>query len=292
MPYDSIIFRKDMAGAIKALEDDDVEYLNIAANRIMSNSLFGTEKKFVFPAFFLKDISFNLGLLRGSLPTSPYSTAKSVAMNYARSLSREVQNETFEPLTLWKSYSDFKMELRKLTLAPIEQSIYDTTDLEFSKSGFSWLLNYLQENLGSMEVPKNILLKGVLNEMVRLYRNHGTDLNGVLTISLLTALDWCNDYARAISTSETSFAKIVRDEIIPNAKDSLAALQKTEINIEDIDNLMWKFIVQWREYFLRYLELPRVVLSAREEPEKAIQLPEETKKKLTEAITKSIEGPG
>jgi hypothetical protein len=76
-------------------------------------------------------------------------------------------------------------------------------------------------------------------------------------------------------------------EILPHVSEIVHALDQADQKNEwvaEIDKILWDLTKRWREYFIKYLEVGRFVSVEREMP-----LPEEAKKRLTEAVARSLE---
>lgn len=290
MGYEFTAFRQDLQAAVKALEEEDFENMNIYSNRIMSNSIYGTERKLALPGFYLKDISFILGNIKAKTPTSAFSTAKSLANEYAKNLSEKTSQSEFKEEELWLQFHEFMVNIRKFSLDPIEEKAYTQPNTSFTHEAFQWLISHLDKRREILLHPKNLLLKGILNEMNRLYRNHGVELAETYSMGLMTALDRCNDYVRMSSRSENEFEERVKQEILPYLDRIIPVLKERPLDFENVNQLLWELVRKWRVYFIEFMERSHMVREAVYEPEKGIELPEETRKKLTDAITKSLEG--
>jgi len=285
MGYDFDAFRQDLQAAAKALEGEDFELMNIYSNRIMSNSIFGDDRKFALPGFFLKDVSFTIGNLKARVPTSAFSTAKALASEYARRLLGQTSQSEFKEEELWQQFHGFMDRVRKFTMERIEGEVYVQPNASFTHEAFRWLISYLDKNKDTLLHPRNMLLKGILNEMNRLYRNHGAELDETYSMALITALDRCNDYVGMSSLSESDYGERTKKEVMPYVERVISVLKENTPSPENVNELLWVLIRRWRGYFIEFMEVRRAVYV----PEKAIELPEETRKKLTEAITKSLE---
>ena len=271
---------------MKALEDEDFESMNIYSNRIMGNSIMGSDGKLALPGFFLKDISFTLGNIKARAQTSAFSTGKSIASRYGKRLSQHTVRSDFEEEALWNQYHEFQDNIRKFSMDMIEEDAYREPNKRFTRDAFVWLTSYLEDHKESLFNPKSRLLKGILNEMNRIGRNHGVELSETYATALITALDRCNDYVKRSSISDNDFEEKVKNETIPFLERVITVLRQPTSH--DVSELLWALIRRWREYFIEFMEPEKIGIGI-QQPEKGIELPEETRKKLTEAVTKSLE---
>jgi len=288
MPYDFKAFRQDLLASIKALEEEDFRNMNIYSNRIMGNAIFGDNGKLALPGFFLKEIALVVGNIKTLKPTAPFSTAKTLATKYTNELFKQTNQPNFNEIDLWTQYHEFLNEIRKFTMDSLEEKAYTSPNQSFTREAFDWLISFLDKHKDILNSPKNLLLKGIINEMNRLYKVHGVQLIDIYSMSLITALSRCNDYIEISARSESDFEKKVKTEILPYVEKTVLILRQKPPDIHLVNDLLWTLIRVWREYFIQYMERG-LELRVVSEPEKTIELPEETRKKLTETITKSLE---
>lgn len=285
--YDFQAFRQDLAAAVEAFRADNFDAMNVFANRIMSNAVIGGNRKLALPGFFLKDIAFDFGNLKALATTATFSTAKSLADQYVSSLAEKSSESDFDENQFWADYHRYLERTFKYAMDEFEGEAYKTANPEFTHKSFIWLIQYLDRHKDTLLDPKNLLIKGVHNEMSRLLKVHGGEVADTYAISLIIALDRCNDYIRA-TASEDAFPTRVKDEIMSYVEKIVQMFSgsgETTPEPDSVNSTLWELIYRWREYFLQYMERPRRLV----QPEKGIELPEETRKKLTEAITKALE---
>ncbi len=280
---------QDIDAAVEALNEEDFENLNIFANRIMSNAILGDERKFALPGFFLKDIYVLLGSLKVKTATAPFSSIMSLAKGYAKRLQEETTEDAFTEGDLWSEYYKLLESLRHFTLTEAEEKAYKDSPV-FTHDAFQWLISYLGNNKDTLLHSKNQLLRGINNEMSRLYRCHGGEISELYAISLVTALGRCDDYVKIIARDSAEYEKLTKEMTLPLTERLIAVLKSNPPVSQDVNELLWELIKQWRQFFLKYMETRRASIELVSEPEKGIELPEETRKKLTSAITKSLEG--
>lgn len=284
----SQVIRSDIEASINAFEDNDFENMNIFANRSMANAIFGEDKKLILPGFLMKELAGIFGTLeaRGKEQTA-FSTAKTIGANYVSSLSKLLREKGFEENELWQKFHEVSLELRKFLMSTVEERTYKE-DPEFTRYAFEWLVKYLEKKKETLFNPKNLLLKGILNDMDRIFRVYGGVLLDTHTISLVRALDRYYDYCRkAYSQSDGTLDKDGIAKTVFPFIDRIAGLSSSpsESQASIVNETLWELVKRWREFFLDYLELPR----PRVEVERGIEIPEEAKRKITESVTKTLE---
>jgi hypothetical protein len=275
---------EDFKVTFEAFKNDSFDRMNIYSNRMMSNAIFGNDPKIFLPGFFLKDVAFTYGVLKARESPTAFSTAKAHGMVFVENLGKLLSSLDEEKL--WKEFHDFNDKTRKFDLDDLEEKSY-SDNVDFTKMSFSWLLAFLSSNRDLLLDPHNFLLKGIISEMVRIYKVHSGSLSETILIYLIEALDRNYDYICRISgRPDVRFIneEKVKKETLPFI-DKIAKVYTPEPKVSEADSILWELVKSWREMFIRYLELPPPGYAF----QRGIELPEELKKKLAEGITKALE---
>jgi hypothetical protein len=278
------VIAEDLKAAIAAFKDDVFDTTNVFANRMMSNAIFGENKKIFLPAFFLKDVAFTFVIMKIKKSAMAFSTAKSYGFTYVESLAKSLNSINEEQL--WKDFLTFNEKMREFDMTEWEAKSY-TVNTKFTNESYKWLLSYLSSHKESLLDPKNALFKGILNEMTRIFKVHSAKLNDLVLLSLVSALDRDYDYIRRgwnVPDIRLIEEKRIKEFVVP-AVDKIVALSNEEFKIEEADSLLWDLVKTWREFFILYGELVSSTVAL----QKGIELPEDLKKKLTESLTKTLE---
>ncbi|MGD0643791.1 MAG: hypothetical protein ABSA75_02680 [Candidatus Bathyarchaeia archaeon] len=278
------VIAEDLKAAVAAFKDDSYDTANVLANRIMSNAIFGQNSKIFLPGFFLKDVAFTFGILKARSSSMAFSTAKSHGFTFVDSLSKQLP--TIDEKELWDRFFSYSEKMRSFESTDWENKSY-SVNIKFTSESFKWLLTYLQQNKSALLDPRNFLIKGMINEMGRVYKAHSAELKDFASLNLIIALDRDYDYICRISNGPNLRSideEEVKKFIFPTV-DKILSLSVQEFKIEDVDLLLWDLVRKWREYFILYGELlsPAIAL------QKGIEIPEELKKKLSDSLTKTLE---
>jgi len=275
---------EDFKAAFEAFKNDSFGEMNIFSNRVMSNAIFGSDFRIFLPGFFMKDVAFTFGLLKTKQPATAFSTSKSHGFSFIEILQKLLAS--LDEKQLWKEFHNFRNAIRKFEIDSFEEKSYSDNP-EFTKVAFSWLLSYLKTNRNVLFDSNNLLLKGVLNEMNRIFKVHSGALSDTVLISLIEALDRYYDYIRRIYVKPNT--QSIDEEIIKNnifsLIDQIEKIYAEELKIAEADSVLWKLVKGWREFYIQYMELPPPRFAI----EKGIVLPEDLKKKISESITKTLE---
>lgn len=288
MEYLSEVFQQDMKAAENALSEEDFTNLNVISNRIMSNAALADNRRFALPGFFLKDISTLLGSLKARESPAPFSTPLALAKEYVKKLVKDSGSPNFNENELWANFAKFFDSVRTYAMVPFEENTY-TKNVEFTRKVYEKLITNLSDKRTFLTEPKNQLLRGIANEMGRIYYAHGGDMFAHYADAIVTALVRCDDYAKFIGEDKEGYAKAADSIVLPYVNRAIEIL-KEPLNVGKVNDLLWDLIKEWRQLFLVYMEPRRTTITASYEAERGIPLPEETRKKLTSAITKALEG--
>ncbi len=276
---------QDLKAAIEAFKGDSFDNVNALANRMMSNAIFGTNEKIILPGFFLKDVAFTFMIIKSGKKPSAYATAKAQGYSYVQGLEKALIELNEDQI--WKEFLDYDNKIRKYQMSEWEERSY-SDNTKFTNESYKWLISYLVSHKQLLlSDPRNQLIKGIINEMVRLYRVHSATLEDVMLLCLVIALDRNYDYARRVWYQPD--ARIIDEnqmnQLIIPAIDKIANLSKEGVKIKEVDTLLWQLVKAWREFFIQFGEmLPQGIAL-----QKGIELPDELKKKLTESLTKTLE---
>jgi hypothetical protein len=285
MKHLSQIIKLDIKAAIKAFEADDFDHMNIFANRAMANAIMGKKKELILPGFFMKDLALSYGIIQARRGTA-LQTAKVVGNRYLKSLEKMVDKGELNDKELWEIFYKLSLDLRVFLRSDFEKEAYTSDDPEFAHSAFIWLLKYLKQRKDVLLNPRNLLFKGIINEMDRIFKVHGGFKSEIYAISMLKALDRYYDYFRsAYRTNGTIDEEKVKSLIFPYVDEITSIVSSQRVNMSKMMRVLWELVSKWRKFFIEYMELRRPGIAI----EKAIELPEEAKRKLTESVTKALE---
>jgi len=281
--------QQDILAATKALEKDDFENMNIFANRAMSNAMFGPDRKLFLLGFFLKDVALDLMGIRAAKKPAAVATAKVLASSFVEKMKEVARKEDFQEAEVWTLYLDYSNKIRKHTVTEIEEQVYGN-GTEFMRVATNWLIQHLDKNRGVLLEPRNQFLKGILNELTRIYRIHDIDLRELYVLSILIALERLYGYMEMSPRTADGCLdeKKIRDGVFPFI-DRIVHIfgdEKQQTSATEVNEVLQELTYKWREAFIHYMELrPAPGLIA----ERGVQLPEETRKKISEAISRTLE---
>jgi len=253
----------------------------------MSDALFmdgAIRRQATLAGIFMRDVAFEMMRVA---QMGPFSTAKAGVRSYVKLILDSAAKGTITSKDYWGIYGQYTNKIRKYGISEEEAKAYSDNE-EFTNSTVRFLLTYLSRNTDLLYDSRNFMLEGVLNECIRVYRVHGARTEEYVIINLLIYLQRIYYYVRYSQTdSDQKVQKsIVDSEILPNIDKILALSSKEPLDLDESTTLLEKLALLWREYFVRYME-PATPTGS--QAERGVELPEETKKKITAAITKDLE---
>ena len=274
MDFVKTALNEDVKAIVGAFENEDFHIMNILSNRLLSNSIIVDVNDYV-TGWIYKDIalSFNRFQTQG---LETYSTALATVKPIINKIAEDYSSEKTNFENLWKNYFEYCLRIREFSLKSFEYESY-STNVEYTKHAFNWLINFLDENRELLKKDKNRLLKGVLNEMDRIYRCYSGDFNTLIILSLVRALDSLYLYIL--------YEKEHKDKIYPLLDKVIKYSQNSETDIEAGSEILKDILTEWRYYFIRYMD----IAVTRGNIEGGIMIPENVKGKLSDSISKSLE---
>ncbi|MDE1769369.1 MAG: hypothetical protein KGI28_02290 [Thaumarchaeota archaeon] len=247
-----------------------------------------SSREFVLPALMIKDLDIFLLQLKQIPKVKSFAAAKSSLKLFISQVDKIIESKDFQNDALWKSYHTSLGILRKYLLPENEKDSYDKEDTEFTKQAFDMLVKYLEKNKEFLKRP-NYILKSILLEMNRFYQEFGIDERDVKARMLIVVINYIYDYIEKSDLTDEKIRSEVEISLIPFVDKIIHTLEPVEIQQPDIDNLIVDIIMLWRDQFLRYGELLTLPTETPNRRSGRLNLPEETKDKISKLITQGLE---
>jgi len=272
------VIEQDVKAAYSAFKNDDFTNMNIFANRIMANALLDKDPRLTLVGFFLKEIARIYGPIKARKGLSTFSTAKSLGDTYINSINLKA-----DIAELWMQYHQFRNRIKEHRQDEYEKESYKE-NIEFTHLVFRWLIEKLSEERNMLFNPKNLFLRGILNEMDRIIRVHGVDLVDLYAWSLTKALQLYYNYMDYFSENERR--EVVEKSVFQYIDDINETMSKSKVAPQEVALLLQRIIADWRMQYIHFMERPRLVSIERQE---GVPITEETKKKISETVAKALE---
>lgn len=272
------VIKQDVKAAYSAFEDDNFRDMNMFANRIMSNAVLSEDSRLALVGFFLKEMVRIYAPMKARKDLSTFSTAKSLGEAYIKSL--KLKSDISK---LWKQYYGFYDRVREHRQHEYEKESYKE-NIEFTHFALQWLIQKLSEDRNILFNKNNQFIHGILNEMDRILRVHGAELVDLYAWSLVKALQLYFDYVDYFAEDEKT--AVIEKSVFPYIDGIAKTLLKDAVDSKEVTAVLQRIIVDWRICFIHFMERPGFVPY---EGEKKVPITEETKKKISETVTKALE---
>jgi len=278
------ILRQDFAAASAAFDDTDYHDMNICANRLMANVIFGDEHdaKYLVPGFFLRIIASDFLALKDDVVAK---TVRQQAERFVKEIDLAF-NEELDLKIIWNGFFEYMERKRELLMSPAERRAYKSNKA-FTARGLSYLSSKFFSN-PFLSGPDAILLRAFIIEADRLIRNHGAEQKELVLFSLIKSLDWLDRYvAVAFSDAEKSGnIEGLKIDVDPYIKRIQIWYSGSESHpYPDATGILCDILLKWRKYYLRYLE--RSKLSPDEE--RRVELPGQVRERIGETIVQALQ---
>jgi hypothetical protein len=252
MPYDSNSFIQDIQVMKRALKKENFQNVNMQCNRIMSNSYLLNKKRFILPAFILRDLNMLITSLRESRSSRPLVSAAATLGQLIRRLEQLRVEQDFDITLLWESYCSSLKTLRVQLLDDNELEVYDNENTEMTKSGFVSLIDFLNKNKDQLLNRKSPMVDTTIVEMTRLYTCYGIRDEDVPLRAVMIGLGLVDDYIENLAKDEDEFESITRNTIFPFLSNLVEMKDMESMKRFETGTLVLSDIVMlWRESYLK-----------------------------------------
>lgn len=276
---------KNMRVAALSFKMEDFQLMNVIANRIMSDALFGNSEDFALFGFFIKQMALNYLNLKPRISQSDFLDAKLVGEEYLGTLLSSSRDMSI--VDSWQSYHRFNIRIQQYSASDIDKSIQEIygDNPDITESVRHWLLDFLIEGREMLYDPKNNFFKGLVNEFQRVGLTYDYTVIDTIVFSCLIALDRYYEYFVFQYTDKSGVLdkEKVKATLFPYMDKVKQFSSSSEPDYEGATHLLWQLTKSWRESFIYYGELPYKTA------QKPIELSKEARKKLSEAVSQALQ---
>lgn len=279
------IIIQDIDVALKSIDNTDYQFLNIIGNRIMSNLLFFEDKTPYLSGLFIKETS--LAILRATLIHDDKEIL-SLSKKEIESFKELIKKNEMEYIKYWDIYYNFQNKIRNYLQRDEEKEFYKENH-EFTTLVVDKLIKIVDINRERLYKEKNLFLNGVINELDRFLNNYGGTLKHHTIYMFFKVVVYQFNYVltEAVSYKGDFDSDLIKNKIggyIDGFLDIYKKETDEKIFIQKMSELILKVLIDWRLYFIFYLELYREPLKK----EKS-ELSPEIRKKMGDLVLKALE---
>ncbi len=285
------VIKEDLKLAKKHIDDKNFEFINIIGNRMMSNQLVAdeNEKILIMVGWILREMGGELTLIKAFKNEPKISNAITVAKESVDKLSSMIAKKGYTAKEFWELYFDYQNKIRGHLLPKPDDTIY-TKKPEFTRKINLMLVKHFSDNKKLLLQENNNLTKGIITELTRVVNEYSAKEADFITYIIFKAFDRYYDYALY---SETNLDGKIRDKEALESKlspfleklDKIVALtaDNLEESYKSSTDLIYELSMEYRKYYINYSEIYIPTIK------KKIELPEEAKTKIGDAIAKAFE---
>ena len=278
------ILKQDFAAAKAAFDNSDAHDLNICANRLMANVVFGDEgdEKYMVPGYFLRIIANDFLAIKDETVAK---SAREPAEHFIGVIERAF-TEQLDSKAIWNGFFEFTDRKRQLFVSPSERKAYKSNP-SFTARGLAYLTQKFF-NDPFLASEDSIVLRALLTESERLIRNHGAERKELVLYSLMRALDWLDRYLPlALADAEKSGnLERVKGDILPYIERMRRWYSGPEdLPYQDATKLLCDLLLCWRKFFFRYMDRTKLSI----EEERRIELPGQVRQRIGETIAQALQ---
>jgi len=276
------IMKQDLEVAEKGNDGNDFNLVLFIGNRLMTNSLVSDKNGIMLLGYMVRELGAELLFIQKNRKDN-LDAAKREAKTYLKSLKEQVIKECLDPKVYWEIFYKIENKFRKYLLSNHESAVYDEQN-DFSKIFAIKMLDIFYSNKNKIYLKNNNLIAIMANEFGRNFNEHGGE-EALIVYLVFRALDNYYSFARKtiddaneVRTEEIKLNGFI--EKIYKLKTIILEKGKEELYNDAsaiVDNL-------GNEYRLLVLNYSVPII----EVEEKIELSEETKQKLGDAIMQSL----
>ena len=250
------ILSQDFEYCLKAFENDNFNLMNIAANRLMENSIFLENQEIFLIAAILKDIANDyMGIVQNK--RNILNSAKVLGKNTIDSIKSNL-NKGINIEKLLQDFFEFTVNINEFHKDELESQVY-MKNTKFTSLVFKKILKFLEENKSSLKKINSTLLTGVLNVMIRIFKNHSCTLKENMVYLYFKLLTLLHPY---VIEKTVPKEELIEEDFQNYLETHIDFIVKSYLN-DDIDfkkycSKLWEIGKQYRELYLSF-NPPRIV---------------------------------
>ncbi|WP_457557938.1 hypothetical protein [Candidatus Harpocratesius sp.] len=264
------------------MRNKKLDYCNIIANRIISNSVIVNSEKFALLGCFLKQLAFDFNRIINPENKTEFSKQIDTYLN-------QIENNHDINFIL-SNYFELTRNVNEFFITK-EESTHYKNNLNFTQYSIKYLINFLISELDENNFIHSInnIFIGFLNELERFIKLHDFSLKELLLKFILIYTAKIYEYYRILIINDTQNKgwhekwEIYQIQIKKNLEDYI---KKDEQDyIKHSIKLLFELCKEWRFMFIRLIEPVQKLNKI----EREVELPLEIKEKIQHLAKKAID---
>lgn len=275
----------------KAIQKKNYGFYNVLANRLATDSVLLENSHFVLFSMMNKDLYDNIREI--DLNLNSEENIIPIILKFVKNFKELIKSPPHNLSTLMYGY--YYQSLKELyKLHNVDEELNYNENPEFSKFAIHKIIVQMTKDIDIRKLKSRTYFIGLQNEMGRLFKNFGFNIEEIIFYSYISTLNRILDYIiydfsenQQDNKDDENEQKYI--EIVNRIIGFFNLYMKNEENfINDIKIEIFNISMKWRFFYLKYLEfIPRYIKTGKKSLQD-FQMPEEEKEKLDEIVSKSI----
>ncbi|RZN43494.1 MAG: hypothetical protein EFT35_01160 [Methanophagales archaeon ANME-1-THS] len=276
--------KQDVLVAIEALKRDNFDLVNIAGNRIATDSMIIKRNDLIMVGFLLKEVSIEIRRVK-EVNERNLIRCRETGRKFLEGLL-SLLDEEIATKEIWERYQNYKREIKSYLLIDIESSLYKENP-GFTKETRTMLLEQLNGNKRLLTKRDYRLVEGIASEISRVINAYGFYPEDLVFYLVMKVFSSYYDYfIYDYYLEESNEEKTKKEKELNSYIDKIYELFSAGNNLNELYEVSAKIIgelgARWRMYFINLGEIRMIV-------ERRVELPPEAKKEIEEGIAEVFE---
>jgi len=246
------ILLQDFKYCIKAFEKDKFDLMNIAANRLMENSIFLENEEIFLISAILKDMANDYESIIAK-NKNILNSSKVIGKKMIEIIKANFNNET-DSKKLWKEFQMFTEKINEFHKDELESEVY-SRNTEFTSIAFKIMLNFLEENKEILKKKHNTLFNGILGVMIRIMKNHSCTLKETMVYLYFKLFSLLYNFVleKNYNQNEREISEEDYKEYIdPHVNFIIKHYLNNNIDFKKFNSELWLIGKKYRQLYLLY----------------------------------------
>jgi len=285
-----LALRADFTAAMEAFDSHAFKDMNIMANRILSDIVFGGQeyRKYILTGHILKTISGSLAQTSGE----GYDTVE--IHNAVEKILNKLQETLHNPISnadVWNTFAEYESGSRLLRCPPSERKAYKEANPQFTRLLSAFLFENILPDIDTMCRVDGGIVQSSSGDFERAIRTNGCELRELILHSVFITFSRVFDYLYFESMPPTgnfdsTGMKAKVEPYLKTMLETYAKIKKGEDPVTIGNPTIEQFCEQWRILFLKYNEISRPGQQAQAP---RIELPKAAKDQISESLKRAIQ---
>ncbi|GAJ03156.1 unnamed protein product, partial [marine sediment metagenome] len=233
-------------------EKDNFNLMNIAANRLMENSIFLENEEIFLISAILKDMANDYESIIAK-NISILNSSKVIGKKMIAMIKANFNNE-IDITKLWEEFQTFTENINEFQKDELESEVY-SRNTEFTSITFKKMLKLLEENKEILKKKHNSLFNGILGVMIRIMKNHSCTLKETMVYLYFKLFSLLYNYVleKNYNQNEKEISEEDYKEFLdPHVNFIIKHYLNNNIDFKKFNSELWLIGKKYRQLYLLY----------------------------------------